>query len=150
MNTTSTTVAEVEAFTGGAALICGLLLAARPDGRLLGLPTWVLQDAPFDDWRRPGLLLAGFVGVGHLVAAAVQLRGGRAARWVSPLAGAGLVTFEVVEWRVLGFHPLQAVFMAVGAGVAVAGLATPAGPDDPPRRTTTSDTGDVLDSCHGS
>jgi hypothetical protein len=37
---------------------------------------------------------------------------------VSVLAGAGLIALEAVEWRWLGFHPLQAVFMVVGAGVA--------------------------------
>lgn len=107
----------VELATGGSALICGGLLAMRPDGSLMGLPTRVLVEGPFTDWRLPGLLLAGFVGVGYLTAATSQ-------RWryahtaeLGVLAGAGLVLFEAVEWAWLGFHPLQAVFMAVGAGV---------------------------------
>jgi hypothetical protein len=64
-----------ELLTGASALVCGGLLALRPDGSLLGLPVRVLS-------------------------------------------GAGLIAFEAVEWRWLGFHPLQAVFMVVGAGVA--------------------------------
>jgi hypothetical protein len=110
---------KVELGTGGSALLCGGLLALRPDGSLLGLPTRVLVGGPFSDWRLPGVLLAGFVGVGYLAAGAWELGHHARSRELSVLAGAGLVTFEAVEWRWLGFHPLQAVFMAVGVGVAV-------------------------------
>jgi hypothetical protein len=111
----------VELLTGGSALLCGGLLAIRPDGSLLGLPTSVLVDGPFADWRLPGLLLGGLVGVGYLAAGAWEQGRYRRSAELSVFAGIGLVCFEVVEWRWLGFHPLQAVFMGVGA--AVAGLA---------------------------
>jgi hypothetical protein len=120
---------RVQLATGGSALLCGGLLALRPDGSLLGLPTRVLVDGPFTDWRLPGLLLAGFVGVGYLAAGAWERRRYPHGRELSVLAGAGLVVFESAEWAWLGFHPLEAVFMAVGAGVA--GLAVAAG--NPPR-----------------
>lgn len=107
----------VELLTGGSALICGGLLAIRPDGSVLQLPLTVLADGPFADWRLPGLLLGGLVGVGYLVAGATELRQVRGATALSISAGVGLVCFEVVEWRWLGFQPLQAVFMGVGAGV---------------------------------
>ena len=116
---------RVELATGGSALLCGGLLALQPDGSLLGLPTRILLDGPFADWRLPGLLLAGFVGVGYLVAGVWQRRRYPYGRELSMLAGAGLVVFEVVEWRWLGFHPLQAVVMAVGIGVGA--LAVSAG-----------------------
>lgn len=115
----------VELSTGGSALLCGGLLVLRPDGSLLGLPTRVLVDGPFADWRLPGLLLGGFVGVGYLAAGMWQLRRYPHAGELSALAGTGLVVFEVVEWAWLGFHPLQAVFMGVGA--VVVGLAVAAG-----------------------
>lgn len=35
----------------------------------------------------------------------------------SIVAGAGLVVFEAVQWRLIGFQPLQAVFATVGAVV---------------------------------
>jgi len=113
----------VELLTGGSAVLCGGLLAIRPDGSLIGLPTRVLVGSPFVDWRLPGLLLGGLVGAGYLTAAAVE-RGGsyRHGSGLSVLAGVGLIAFEAVEW--LGFHPLQAVFMGVGAGVV--GLAVAA------------------------
>jgi hypothetical protein len=117
-------VVMVELATGGSALLCGGLLAWRPDGSLLGLPTRILLGGPFADWRLPGLLLAGLVGVGYLTAGAWQLWGYPHSRDLSMLAGTGLVAFEAVEWAWLGFHPLQVVFMAVGAGVV--GLAAAA------------------------
>ncbi len=113
----------VELLTGGSALLCGVLMVIRPDGSLLGLPADVLAASPFTSWRLPGLLLAGFVGVGFLVAADLVHHRHRYARRLSALAGVGLVVFEVVEWAWLGFQPLQAVFIVVGA--AVVGLALP-------------------------
>jgi hypothetical protein len=113
---------SVELLTGGSALLCGGLLAIRPDGSLLGLPTNVLVDGPFADWRLPGLLLGGLVGVGYLVAGAVEHGRYRHSAKLSVVAGVGLVCFEAVEWRWLGFHPLQGVFMGVGAAVVALAL----------------------------
>ena len=115
----------MELLTGGSALMSGGLLAIRPDGSWLGLPTRVLVGGPFADWRLPGLLLGALVGVGFLTAGTFERGRYRRSGQVSFLAGAGLIAFEAVEWRWLGFHPLQPVFMVVGAGVvglAVAGL----------------------------
>jgi hypothetical protein len=120
-----------ELLTGGSALLCGGLLAARPDGSLLGLPTSVLAGGPFSDWRLPGLLLGGLVGVGYLGAGILERGRYPWRRQVSILAGAGLVAFEAVEWRWLGFHPLQAAFMVVGAGVAGLAAADLAASDPP-------------------
>ena len=114
----------LELGTGASALACGALLAVRPDGSLLGLPAQVPGSGRFEDWRLPGILLAGFVGVGYLAAGAGERWRVRRARDLSVVAGTGLVLFEGVEWAWLGFHPLQAAFMAVG--VAVIGLAVTA------------------------
>lgn len=108
---------RIELATAGSALLCGGLLALRPDGSLLGLPGSVLDGAPFSDWRLPGILLAGLVGLGYLVAGALEWGRYPHTHVLSVLAGLGLVMFEAVEWAWLGFHPLQAVFMAVGVAV---------------------------------
>jgi len=102
--------------------VCGDLLAIRPNGSLLGLPTSVLVDGPFNGWRLPGPLLGGLVGVGYLAAGTVEHGRYRHSAQISAVAGAGLVCFEAVEWRWLGFHPLQAVFMGVGAAVITLAL----------------------------
>jgi hypothetical protein len=95
---------SLELVTGAAGLAGGVLLAAAPDGSLLGADPAVLAGTPFSDWRIPGVLLAGLVGGGFLLA-----------------GGAGLVCFEAAELAWIGFQPLEAVFAAVG--VIVLGLA---------------------------
>jgi hypothetical protein len=72
-------------------------------------------------WRVPGVLLAGVVGGGFLLAGWWQWRGRRHARELSITVGLGLVCFEAAELGWLGFQPLEAVFAVVG--VTVTGLA---------------------------
>ena len=111
-----------EFLTGGAAVVSGVVLVIRPDGALLGLPTMLLAGTPFTDWRVPGTLLAGSVGIGFLASAALTLCEHRWSTAISVLAGAGLVLFEVVEWGWIGFHPLQPVFLLVGTAVSALAL----------------------------
>jgi CHASE2 domain-containing sensor protein len=105
--------------TATAAVVGGLLLAARPDGALLQAPVVALAGSPFHDWRLPGLLLATLVGGGFSAAGTRQWRRGRHARELSVLAGLGLVCFELAELAWIGFQPLQALFMLVGVTVCV-------------------------------
>lgn len=109
----------LELVTGGAALVCGLLLVARPDGSLLQAETSALAGSPFPDYRVPGLLLAALVGVGFLTMAAWLWSRRRGAWLLSLLGGLGLVVFELAEVLWLGFQPLEAVFMAVGLVVVL-------------------------------
>ena len=111
----------LELVTGAAGLAGGVLLAASPDGSLLRADPAVLAGTPFSDWRVPGVLLAGLVGGGFLLAGWWQWRGHQYARELSMAAGAGLVCFEAAELAWIGFQPLEAVFAAVG--VIVLGLA---------------------------
>lgn len=111
----------LELATGATGLAGGVLLAAAPDGSLLRADPATLAGTPFADWRIPGVLLAGMVGGGFLLAGWWQWRGRRHARELSMAAGLGLVCFEAAELSWLGFQPLEAVFTAVG--VTVTGLA---------------------------
>jgi hypothetical protein len=95
----------------------GVLLAVRPDGSLLDAPVAALSGSPFSDWRHPGLLLATLVGGCFSLAGTWQWRRGRHAREVSRLAGLGLICFELVELRWIGFSALEAVFTLVGVTV---------------------------------
>jgi hypothetical protein len=99
----------------------GVLLAAAPDGSLLRADPAVLAGTPFSDWRVPGVLLAGLVGGGFLLAGWWQWRGYPHARELSMAAGVGLVCFEAAELAWIGFQPLEALFAAVG--VIIIGLA---------------------------
>lgn len=111
----------LELVTGAAGLAGGVLLAASPDGSLLRADPAVLAGTPFSDWRVPGVLLAGLVGGGFLLAGWWQWRGGRYARELSVIAGAGLVCFEAAELGWIGLQPLEVVFAAVG--MSIIGLA---------------------------
>ena len=104
----------IELVTATAAVLGGALLVARSDGSLLHADQAVLRTGPFTDWRIPGLLLAGLVGGGWLVAGLRQWRGGRYARQLSMVAGLGLVLFAAAGLTWIGFQPLQAVFAGVG------------------------------------
>jgi hypothetical protein len=114
-------VLTLELLTGSAGLAGGVLLAAAPDGSMLRADPDVLVGSPFSDWRIPGVLLAGLVGGGFLLAGWWQWHGYRHARELSMAAGAGLICFEAAELAWIGFQPLEAVFAAVG--VTVVGLA---------------------------
>ena len=111
----------LELVTGVTGLAGGVLLAAAPDGSLLRADPATLAGTPFTDWRVPGVLLAGLVGGGFLLAGWWQWSGHWHARELSMAAGAGLVCFEAAELAWLGFQPLEAVFALVG--VMVIGLA---------------------------
>lgn len=106
-------------FTGATAIIGGLLLASRPDGTLLHANRSALTTSPFDDWRVPGILLAILVGGGCMTAAECQRRNWHRERQFAMVAGTGLIAFELAELTWIGFQPLEAVFGAVGATVAV-------------------------------
>jgi hypothetical protein len=109
----------VELVTGAAGLAGGVLLAVAPDGSLLRADPATLVGSPFSDWRVPGVLLAGLVGGGFLLAAWWQWRGYRYARELSMAAGTGLVCFEAFELAWLGFQPLEAIFALAGLAVVV-------------------------------
>jgi len=111
--------------TGAAGLAGGVLLAAAPDGSLLRADRAVLAGTPFSDWRVPGVLLAGLVGGGFLLAGWWQWRDGRYARELSMAAGAGLVCFEAAELGWIGFQSLEAVFAAVGVSIVALAWSLP-------------------------
>jgi hypothetical protein len=109
----------LELVTGVTGLVGGVLLAAAPDGSLLRADPATLAGSPFRDWRVPGVLLAGLVGGGFLLAGWWQWRRHRYARELSMAAGAGLVCFEAAELAWLGFQPLEAVFAVVGVTIVM-------------------------------
>ena len=115
----------LELVTGATGLAGGVLLAVAPDGSLLRADPATLAGTPFADWRVPGVLLAGLVGGGFLLAGWWQWRGGWHARDLSMAAGLGLVCFEAAELAWLGFQALEAVFAVVGATIVVLAWRTP-------------------------
>jgi hypothetical protein len=115
----------LELVTGVTGLAGGVLLAAAPDGSLLRTDPATLAGSPFTDWSAPGVLLAGLVGGGFLLAGWRQWRGRGHARELSMTAGAGLGCFEAAELAWLGFQPLEAVFAVAGVIVVLLAWSTP-------------------------
>lgn len=105
----------IEAFCGLGALAGGVALMVRPDGAVLHMPASYLAGSPFADYLVPGLLLAVFVGAGMLGAALLLIRCWRYGREAAIVPGAALVIFEIVEFSVIGFNPLQVLFGVLGA-----------------------------------
>ncbi|WP_130177206.1 hypothetical protein [Cryobacterium sp. SO1] len=113
------TLITLQSVTSATALGGGLLLMLAPDGSLLTADPAALDGTGFGDWLLPGAALALFVGLGFAVTAVWQWRRGPYARYLSLAAGIGLVLFEIVQFSLIGFQPLQAVFGIVGAVTAV-------------------------------
>lgn len=108
------TLGAIELLVAACAVVAGVLLLIRPDGSLLAADPEVLTTTPFDDWRIPGLLLAGLVGGGFLIAGAAEWRAAPSASALSAAAGIGLVGFEIVQLALIGWHPWQPIMMTVG------------------------------------
>ena len=102
------TLIGVQVFVGVTAVAGGAALAIAPDGHLLSASSSVLATTPFADFRVPGVLLAVFVGVGGLFTAALTWRNWHFAEAVSIVYAGGLLSFELVEYLLIGWQPLQA------------------------------------------
>jgi hypothetical protein len=91
------TLALFELLMGVLAVLCGLLLATGLGGPILGMHRAALAGSPFDDFRIPGLILAGAVGGSQLQAAWAEWHGARWATLASSVAGCVLVGWIVGE-----------------------------------------------------
>ena len=112
----------LSAFVAVNALVAGPLLAAAPDGHLLGLPQEDLEGSPFATFLVPGLLLTG-IGAAHAAAFALQLRRRpRAWFWTGFAAGA-LVVWIGVQLFIIQPSFLQPLLFAIGAAEGLLALA---------------------------
>jgi hypothetical protein len=109
----------IEAFLGVSAVGGGLALAAAPDGRLLAADPSVFAQSPFADFLFPGILLAVFVGWGGLLGAALTLL--QAPYWKAYACAyaLGVMTFETIEYLLIGFQVLQAFEAALASAMVV-------------------------------
>jgi hypothetical protein len=108
----------LELLMGSMALLCGLVLAAGLGGPILGMQRAVLAGSPFDNFRVPGLILAGVVGGSQVKAAWAEWHDARWATLASSVAGSVLVGWIVGEMLLLGWiapHGLQPFCGAYGA-----------------------------------
>ena len=102
----------VTAVAGGVALLIGWIK----------IPLSSLAGSPFSDYTLPAALLVVAVGGTGLLAAWFVRHKLIVGVPASLVAGGTIITFEIVEWTVIGFAWLQAAYIAIG--VLIITLAT--------------------------
>ena len=122
-------------FLGIGAIGGGLALMAGPNGEILPLPLSALAGSPFTSYFAPGAILFAVLGLGPLCVAVLAWRHNPAAPVLTLLVGGALLVWIVVEIAIIGYSnnpPLQAVYLALGVAIAMAGIgrmrASPARP----------------------
>jgi hypothetical protein len=110
----------VTAVGGGIAMLSGLDEFPR---------SW-LRGTPFRDYRIPAMLLAGVVGGSG---AAATMATYRSSRWSGPasvVAGAALMTYILVEMRILDYSDdptddrwIEPAYLSLGAALIAMGVA---------------------------
>jgi hypothetical protein len=120
-------LALIEAVLGLVAVGGGAALAFAPDGQFLTIDPSLLAQTPFADYFVPGLLLAGFIGIGGLLGFELTLRQVRL--WVaySVLYGSGLIIFELAEYELIGFQVLQPVVGVLALAIVALALSAARG-----------------------
>ena len=101
-------------------------LMLGPQGQILSMPTSQLSGSPFDTYFVPGLVPFTVLGVDPLLAAASAWWAHWSAPLLALLVGAGLLAWLAVEIAIIGYSndpPLQPIYIALGAGIALVGLA---------------------------
>jgi menaquinone-dependent protoporphyrinogen oxidase len=110
-------------FTGVTALVGGATLVGWRNGASwLGLQLEALHHSPFRDFLIPGILLAGVVGLGNLVAGALVVRRHADRELAAFAAGAAVALWIIGELTMVRpFHWLQLAYLIIG--IATMGLA---------------------------
>lgn len=123
MSTLHRLVLGLCAFTGLTAVGGGIGLLVAPKGSPLVPPLSLLEHTPFDTYLIPALVLLLVVGVGNLVAAALELRRLRGSELAVLLAGAALtgwIVTQLVMVRTLSW--LQFLYFLAGIVTVSAGI----------------------------
>jgi hypothetical protein len=86
------------------------------------MPLSYLQGSPFSNYDVPAALLTLVVGGASLAAAVSMQRRLEVGPIASLIAAVATACFEVVEWSVIGFNPLQLVYLLVAVVIVMLAL----------------------------
>jgi uncharacterized BrkB/YihY/UPF0761 family membrane protein len=99
------------------------MLSADPSGRSLEMSIAYLRDSPFEDYRVPGAILFGVLGMGPM-AALYGIRRRRRWAWRASVAvGLALVVWIAVQVALIGYQSiLQPFYGALGLVILLSSL----------------------------
>jgi hypothetical protein len=86
------------------------------------MPLSYLQGSPFSNYDVPAALLTLVVGGASLAAAVSMQRRLEVGPIASLIAAVATACFEGVEWSVIGFNPLQVVYLLVAVVIVMLAL----------------------------
>jgi hypothetical protein len=115
----------LEVLLGIGALGGGLVLVAAPRGEIMPLPLSALAGSPFETYLGPGIILFTVLGLGPLAAAGLALRRHPLAPFAAFVVGTALLIWVAVEIAIIGYSnepPLQAIYLGLGAAIALVAL----------------------------
>lgn len=115
-------LAIVLVLQGIVAVAGGASLVAAPDGSIMGMPVAWLDGSPFRDYLIPGLFLLVVLGLAPLVIAYGLLKRQRWAWPAAVLVGGALLVWLTVQYTIVGFAWLQAVYAVVGLVILLLAL----------------------------
>lgn len=105
----------IQILVGIGALGGGSMLILDPSGQSLGLPLEYLSGSVFGTYLIPGLVLAGIIGVGHIVGAGLSFKRSKASGPACLALGIILIVWMAVQVGVIGYRMwIQALFLGVG------------------------------------
>jgi hypothetical protein len=114
----------LEAFTALGAIPVGIMLLTDPTGAGVGFPAGWIEATPFGSYVIPGLYLLLMNGIGMVVLMGLSIQRHPFAPWLTGVLGTGLVIWIGVQLLVMPeFSPLQAIYGAIGLGLAAISVA---------------------------
>ncbi|HPS84371.1 MAG TPA: hypothetical protein PLA88_08650 [Bacteroidales bacterium] len=110
-------------FTAINALVAGALFIADPSGKLMGMTTAYLKDAPFSSFLIPGIVLFVVNGVLNISAGILTIRNHSAAARFVMLQGILLCGWIVVQiLMVRDINALHIIMFTIGSLLVLLGI----------------------------
>ena len=110
-------------FVAIGAIPSGLMLVLSPDGSAMQMPVSMLDNAPFNDFLIPGIILMAFQGVLGLIGAVFVYMRKKLSGYIGIFFGSGLIIWIAVQGIMVGFgHFLQLIYLGIGIAELIFGI----------------------------
>ena len=110
-------------FVAIGAIPSGLMLVLSPDGSAMQMPVRMLDNAPFNDFLIPGIILMAFHGALGLIGAVLVYMRKKLSGYIGIFFGSGLIIWIAVQGIMVGFgHFLQLIYLGIGIAELIFGI----------------------------